>query len=603
MKRSFGLLLTLLVLAAAAPVAAAEAPITALSAIAADKEAGLIDAHTARMQGFYSVFRPDLLAADYATLDRSDSPRCATDLVTEMRVHWDQMSPIEQHVVADATSPIYRSWVEQGGVSWIDGNPDAAMAEERSTCMAPEDALNGAGPYGGRLDTEHFAIFHNIGGVVTETKIEWLADWFEDALTIEHEQMGFYMPSNMFQYQLIVMVENLGSPYTGGFTSIAQCGVAGYMAYVVVNSQWFDDTGRLQSVAAHELFHAIQMEYAFEELFYGESRNRWWVEASAVFMETEVFDDLYNSQLSQGYRWYSEPWRSLETHDDTGFQYGTYLLAASARQSFDEADWFHELWDQIEGRTNYHLIDEFDELWSAEGRDSSFAQEWGRFIARAATGDFDFNPYMQLEDGYIEVTVVADHDEDDLPLDERVNNDSNLDRPEYLGVNYVWIDSSGVPDNYGLIIGFDGNGQKSGEDLAWEVQLVAVEDDEEKHTHDLDLEAIYDSDDDLDAWVGEILLNDFGEDFDGVYIAVSPTSDYGDGVATWGYTARLTESTADGGFDPVPEEDEGDDDDDDGGQGCRQSSASVASQAQPGALVLLTLFGVAITAGRIRRRR
>ncbi len=572
------LVLTLL-FALPAP-ALADGP-SALEQIGADRQAGLLDDAGAAMQRFYLAFRPDLLDARYAGLE-TDVPWCATPLLTSLRVHWDQLTGVERHRVAEATDPLYRAWVEAGGITWEQGDVDAARAEERITCMGPDDAFPQGGPYGERHDTDHFALFYNSGGLVEETRIGWLGDWFEDALTIEHNEMGFYMPANMTQYQLLVMVDYLGSSGVGGFTSVANCGVAGYMAFVVVNSDWFDDNQRLQSVAAHELFHAIQMEYAFEELFYDDSDNRWWVEGSAVFMETEVFPDLYYSQASQAARWFYEPWKSITTWDDYGFQYGTFLLPASFRQSLEDSAWFHELWDQIAFRTGYDLIEEFDEL--LQDYDTSFDEQWGLFVERGATGDFDFNPYIQLEDGNIEVDTTADHDEGDYPLDERIDNSSGLDRPRYLGVNYVWFDSDDIDDDVGVIIGFDGAGRKNDEDLEWTVRLIAVDDDEPDAVWTMALEPVYD-DDDLDAWVGQVLLNDFGEDFDGVYLAASPTTDFGSGGATWGYTAELTDSQGDGGFMELP--DDGDDDDDDG-KACGQSS--VADGAPSGAIALVLLL-------------
>ena len=582
-----------LLLALPSPLAAGDSTCgpTALERIAADHEAGLIDAHGALIQRFYAAFRPDLLDPRYVDLDRSDLPFCATPLITSLRVRWEELSGVERHRVAEATDPMYRAWVDAGGISWEQGDVDAARAEERTTCMGPSDAFPQGGPYGERHDTDHFALFYNSGGLVDATRIGWLGDWFEDALTIEHEEMGFYMPANMTQYQLLVMVDYLGSSGIGGFTSLANCGVSGYMAFVVVNSDWFGDNQRLQSVAAHELFHTIQMEYALEELFFSESPNAWWTEGSAVFMETEVFPDLYNSQLSQAARWFFEPWKSITTWDDAGFQYGTFLLPASIRQSLDESGFFHELWDQVAFRTGYDLIEEFDELLQDKG--TSFGEQWGLFVERGATGDFDFNPHIQLDDGNIEVQTIADHDEGDYPLDERVDNSSGLDRPRYLGVNHVWLDSDDVDDDVGVIIGFDGAGEKNGEGLAWEVRLVAVDDDEPDEVWSLALVPVYEEGE-LDSWVGEVLLNDFGEDFDGVYLAASPTADFGSGGATWGYTAELTDSLGDGGFMDLPEEEEEDDD----GKACGQSS--LAGRSPAAGLIVLVLLLVCLPVRLLR---
>lgn len=581
----------LAILCALAPLPARAAPDepSALARIAADMEAGTIGAHEALMARFHVQFRPDLLDPRYAGLDLSGGPWCATQLLAELRGHWAELSGAERHVVALATDPLYRAWVDAGGLSWEQGNADAARSAPRATCMGPEDAFPQGGPYGSRHDTEHFALFYNEGGVVTDTRIGQLAGWFEEALEIEYGEMGFYMPWNLVSFQMLVMVDYLASESVGGFTSVAACGTAGYMAYVVVNAQWFEYTQQLQSVAPHELFHAIQMRYALEELFYGDGPNSWWVEASAVFMETEVYPLLYYPQASQASRWFAEPWKSLTTYDGSGFQYGTFLFAASVRQSLETSPWFHDLWVQIEERTGYDLIEEFDLVFQEYGSD--FRTEWGRFMERGATGDYDFNPYLQLDDDIVEVSVVRDHDEDDFPLDERIDGDSGLDRPEYLGINYVWFDSGGVDDDVGVIVGFDGNGSKNGQEVQWDVRLVAVEDDDPEETWALELQPVMDGDD-VESWTGEVLLNDFGEDFDGLYLAVSPVTGFGDGSVTWSYSAELTDSLGDGGFMDVPEPV----DDDDEGQGCDCAGSSRGGPS-------LGLFALAPVAARLLRRR
>lgn len=513
----------------------------ATAAIEADRAAGLITDHEARMQTFAVVFAPERLATEYAALGVDDAPPCATTLVSDLKLHWDELTPEERHAVAEATDPFYRAAVADGGTSWLQGDP----TQERSTCFHPSQAWNQAGDYQDTLETENFVLHYNLGGEVTQTKIDNLGGWFEDSLVVEHEEMGFYLPANMTVYQMLVIVENLGSPNTGGFTSAASCGFNGYMPYVVVNEAWFDDNERLQSVAAHEFFHGIQYEYAFEGLFQSDGPNRWFIEASAVFMETEVYPTLYQSQFSQAARWFFEPHRSLQTYDNTGFQYGAYIFLASMRESLEESDWFHEVWDQIEGRSGYNLIDEIDQLMVE--RETTFRRVYAAFVARGATGGFAFNPYLQLDDGYIEVEVTDEHDAQDYPLFAEVNSESGLDRPEYLGSNYVYLDGDDIADDQALWITFNGAGVKDNDALSWTVSFVAIKNDEPRATWTLALEQ-----DEFDWWFGQALLNDFGEDFDGVYIAASPTSEF-EGVATWIYTAHLVETWGDGGFIDVPE--------------------------------------------------
>ncbi|MEE2829612.1 MAG: hypothetical protein VX498_10520 [Myxococcota bacterium] len=580
--------------ASALPESPVRDPESALTQIRADQAAGRLSEHEALMQRFYSVFRPDLLHPSYAERSREDVPACATTLLAELRSHWGELSGTERHRVELASSPLYRGWLQQGGISWEQGDVEAAQAAERATCFEPSEVFSDGGPYGNQHDTDNFSIRYNLGGEVSQTRINNLGNSLEEALQVEHVEMGFYLPNQMFTYPMLVMIERLPSEATGGFTSYAPCGFGGYMAFVVINDQWFADAERLQSVAAHEFFHGIQIEYALPEMWGNpDTPNRWWVEASAVYMETEVYPNLYGSQQSQALRWVLAPWRSLTTYDNSGYQYGTYVFAASMRQQLESTEWFHVLWDQIYDRQGYDLIEEFDVLLA--DYDSSFEEQWGAFMETAATGEYDFNQWLpgpaeleEVSNGFFDNTTTAEHDADDLPVSESVNSSSNLDRPEYLGVNYVWFDGRGLEDNLGLLIRFEGSGERNGVELAWEVRLVAGEEDEAEITHDLELTMHRDDDGVLDKWTGEILLNDFGEDFEGVFLIVSPTVNFGSNGATWSYEAELTPSQADGSFTQyeAPEDDEDDED----GLACTCSSGSAAHRGGAGALALLVLL-------------
>ena len=73
---------------------------------------------------------------------RDDAPSCATGLLADLRAHWEQLSGAERHLVELASSPIYRHWLSQGGISWEQGDVYSAQAEERSTCISPSEALS-----------------------------------------------------------------------------------------------------------------------------------------------------------------------------------------------------------------------------------------------------------------------------------------------------------------------------------------------------------------------------------------------------------------------------------------------------------------------------
>ena len=575
---------------------------SAFQLIDAAQRAGVLTAHEARMQTFYGLFYPERLDEAYRDAHQDDAPPCATGLLAEIRANWVDLDSSERHLVELATSPIYRQWLSNGGITWEEGDVFAAQDAERATCFSPSQVYSQGGPYNHISNSDNFSVHYNLDSDVSHDKVDDLLGWLEESYEIEHEEMGFYLPNGMLSNEMLVMIERLPSESTGGFTSYAQCGFSGYMAFVVINSQWFDSSESMKSVAAHEFFHGVQIEYAAAEMWANPNTpNRWWVEASAVYMETEVYPTLYNSQFSQAFRWITEPYRSLQSYDNSGYQYGTYVFAASVREGLDNTEWFKEIWLQIYERSGYDLIEEFDELFAEY--DSSFEEQWGRFLEVAATGEYEFNEYLPGPGGVEEATngwrpnsTTAEHEYDEYPVSEAVNSSSGLDRPEYLGVNYVHLEGEGLDDDLGLIIRFDGAGEKNGEDLSWEVRLIAHRNNNSKLTHKMQLSPVIDEDGAIEKWVGETLLNDFGEDFDGVYIAASPTSDFGSGGVTWGYEAELTDSRADGSFQDEWEDDSGDDDDDDNnvqGCACEATGPANSTAGSPAALALLLgLLGV-----------
>jgi hypothetical protein len=597
-------------LAAASPAPAAGRSLFAT--LDAEVRGGRLSADAAAMQRFYGVFRPDLLDPAWAALSRDDAPRCATQLLTDLRVRWDRLSPSERHVVDLETSPFYRSWIAEGGLSWEQGDADLARTAGRNTCFTPEQALD-EGPFEETLASDHFVIHYDLGGDVTQPRINSLSGYFEESFDVETGELGFYQPENMDSYELLVVVDNFPSASTGGYTTVAYCGMTSYMPFIVVNSDWFPDAESLRAVAPHEFFHSIQMVYALEEMFFTQdSPNAWFIEGSAVYQETVVYPNLYNVQASQAFRWVSEPWRSLFTWDQGGFQYGTFLFPASIRHSLDgDSSWHRELWQKVYGRTGYDLRDEFDELLQERG--TSFLEQYGLFIERAATMDFGFNQWLipplgmdEASGGYYDDSVLEKHDEDEFPVDESVDGGSEHDdvRPEYLGTSFVWFDSDGIDDGTGVLFHFEGDADVQGEEVDWEVRFVAIEDDEAKDTHRLELSDKLNDDGELSRRVGEIVLNEFGNEYDGAMLVASPVSETDGQQASFWYEAELVDSVDGEGFSEVPPPEVADGGDDDGrgaGAGCRGAlSGAAPARSLPAGSGLLLGAALAV---RTRRRR
>ncbi len=559
-------------------------------------EEGRLDPHEGRMQRFYASFRPDLLAPEFRGL-LEGHPGCATSTLMDLRVHWDSIPPEDKHLIELESSPIYRSWLEDGGISWLEGDVDKEREVSRAACFGPESVSGQLGPYSQVTTTEHFELHWNPGGSVTQFRIDDLLEWFEDSWQFQVVDNGFFQPHGLSTNQMLVMVEDLNSPGTGAYANLGPCSTSpiNYMTYIVVNEWSFQDQDWLRAVAPHEFFHGVQFVYSLQEFFFSESPNRWLVEASATYMQRVTYDWLVEVEAEQALRWAREPHRSLETFDDSGYQYGLVVFLLSLEESLGTNNWHQELWEQIRDRQGFDLRDEFDVVLAAY--DTDFLTEWRRFMIRGATG-FELNDRIilptELEsvtNGQIDDAIVGRWDGRDFPIDEAVNSGSGHERPEYLGTNYVVFEGDRIDDDVGAIIRFRGDGNIDGENVDWVVELAAVYNDSVRETHSMVLEDVGDGDL-VDDVVGSVLVNEIGEDFDYVVMAVSPVTDFGGGVISWSYEAELTDSTGQGGFVEVPA-----DDDDDGGAACEGCGSSVGPTG--GSLAWLAVLGLY---GRRRRK-
>lgn len=535
----------------------------------------------------------DTLFGDAERSAAPGRPQCGTSILWELRARWTELSPEERHRVEVRTNPFYRAWLADGGFSWLEGDVWEA-AGARQACFTPQAIDNGYGPYQQVDSSEHFLLHWSPAGSVTQGRAQNLQDWLEESYEIETSELGFHEPNLAETYQLNVMVEDLGSDSVGAYTSYFPCG-SQYMPFVVVNSRWFGDTSTLKSTAPHELFHTIQIVYGMDEFFFNQGRNEWWIEATATYTETVVFPTLYEPEIYQALRWSSEPWRSMETADDGGFQYGLWVVPKSIEASLGGPEWHQQLWDQIDGRSDFELRDELDELLAEHG--TSFIEEWQAFVRRGATMDFGWNARLI---GPFEVEALDidpggdDIDVDDLPILDAIDGDFE---PEYLGASYLRIPSDGVDSDQAIRLRVRPVGEEDGDTIEWVASAVAYEEDDSMMvgttyepvvSWDFEFLPVEDEGGQVVEWFGEVVLNDFGDDYDGVILAASPTTDFGNGTMSWYYDLEIIPNVAEDGFsaDAAVEDDGGDG----GGAGSACGTChTTGSGAQAGMLVLAAI--------------
>ncbi len=517
---------------------------------------------------------------------------CLTPYLQDVRAAWSELTPAERHRVDWATSPPYRALVAAGGPSWLEGEPwqDAP----RDVCFPAEMISHDGQPYSSSLESDHFVLHWNAGGLTSDAEAESMVAALEYAWTRLIDELGWHPPEGTPFCQLVVAVEPMG-------------GIAGYASGVMIQGQFrpfvvfnagllqeaSDDTFR-REVAAHELFHTIQYVYGYEEFILGaeQTPNRWWLEASATYQQGLTVPDGADYLEYFSLLWAQEPWVSMETHSGTGHQYGMFVWPLGIEASLDDGGAWHQLfWQQIEGRSGYQLRDEFDAFFGE--RDSSFLEQYGHWLALAAEGDlprYDFLWGVRHLNRYafIENSTTEEYTALDLPAEGR--QDPGLQRsPEYLGAGFVWFGVTQAEESRALVMHFAGDAQAEGTDIEWAVEFAAVRN--ERVLDRFSATPVLSADG--TGWEAHVRLEGIQENYDGAWMIASPITDFGEGTAGWGWQAEIRKGETSGGFSETG-----------AGRGCTEGCAwaTYGDEASAGFLLpALLLFRRRRSAGEPRR--
>ena len=124
-------------------------------------------------------------------------------------------------------------------------------------------------------------------------------------------------------------------------------------AYCVLDNDFADFEGDprnlLDVTLAHELFHAVQFAYdAYED--------GWMMEATATWVEDELFDGINDNRSYIRDSPISRPGHSLDRFEDDGYQYGVwtffrYLTERHRTKQGDLPVLIRNIWDRADGST------------------------------------------------------------------------------------------------------------------------------------------------------------------------------------------------------------------------------------------------------------
>ena len=216
-------------------------------------------------------------------------------------------------------------------------------------------------------DTEHFRIHYDLMGTnaVDNTDsdsdsvpdyIETVAREFENVYEHEINVLGYSAPpkdgtigGGMNKYDIFVKYTNAYGwtnwiyPAVGDNENSVEKELNAYSSYITIRNNYtsggFPNTEleNIQVTAGHEFFHMIQFGYDGEEV-------RWLMEATAVWMEEETYDDV-NDCYQYMIPWFENPHYSLNRSNGL-HQYGSYIFFKYVDEHLGGTDIIKKIWEQ-----------------------------------------------------------------------------------------------------------------------------------------------------------------------------------------------------------------------------------------------------------------
>ncbi len=192
------------------------------------------------------------------------------------------------------------------------------------------------------LYTQHFRIIYGISykdSVVTKNLATKIAGYAEHVWEKEIEEFGFKAPRGTDSYYVDIYLGNKSAynKASGSYVSISSY-YAGYATayddatpYFVINPTISSDI--LKVTMAHEFFHTVQYAYGFDSVDDTIwDKNIWFLEATAVMMEDEVYDGV-NDYINYLPYYLDATYRALEYHN-SGIEYGKVIFAKYLREKY-----------------------------------------------------------------------------------------------------------------------------------------------------------------------------------------------------------------------------------------------------------------------------
>ena len=452
--------------------------------------AGSAIAAPARPTPFLDVVDLHLSHAEIGAQEEKGA--CLTGLVEEMRGQWATIPAAERAAITERLAP------------W---KTDMFTPMVRDTPMPPwgTDSCWGQ-QFDNRLVGTRFVVEWEDG--VDEDDARSFLEALEYSYDVEVDDLGWNPPDGIDDYLIAAYITD--DPNSGGaYTTVEQCGNV-YMPYIVASSGSWYSSSWADTMAAHELNHAIQFSYGFAWEF-------WYWEATATWMEEHVYP-----ASNEWYRYitgYTEnPWLAMSASDQQDqdifwHMYGMGIWPFHLDQHWGGQETVRGTWEAAENDRGQYTFGILDAM-PVVGLDVE--EVYLDFIVRNV--DMDYDERMPAVDVLGEITS--------LPSEQSAMRGSI---PESYGQNYWNVrDGLGQGD---LLLTFDGDN-----DANWAVGLV-----------EYDSSGVLRSEMEVLGSTGEVRLRGYGAE--DVAVVISPMTTR---TGAFEYTFRLEVVEAQtGDSDPV----------------------------------------------------
>jgi hypothetical protein len=210
--------------------------------------------------------------------------------------------------------------------------------------------------------SEHFRVIIGnsyANSVLEKEKIERVLSYAESSWEKEVEGLGFKQPHNSDKYFLDIYMGNK-SAYNfaeSKYVSISSS-YAGYATYYSDGTPYFIlnpsiEDSVIQATIAHEFFHTVQYSYfdgdaMSDEVWFS---NIWFLEATAVLMEDEVFPDNNDYiRFIDNYKDYIH--KNLEYYNGSA-EYGKVLLFKFLKEKYENFDVIFTALQEVDENTKF----------------------------------------------------------------------------------------------------------------------------------------------------------------------------------------------------------------------------------------------------------